>query len=79
MRVQDLSTLVDNLTEGIHKIKCKDCDCFLEDESVEDNSINYKCFSCNKNDSNKTNEELKKSFKNTFKFSNKVSINLLCC
>ena len=25
-----LSNLVDNLTEGIHKIKCKDCDCFLE-------------------------------------------------
>ena len=24
-----LSKLVDNLTEGIHKIKCKDCDCFL--------------------------------------------------
>ena len=25
-----LSNLVDNLAEGIHKIKCKDCDCFLE-------------------------------------------------
>ena len=25
-----LSKLVDNLTEGIHKIKCKDCGCFLE-------------------------------------------------
>ena len=24
-----LSKLVDTLTEGIHKIKCKDCDCFL--------------------------------------------------
>ena len=24
-----LSNLVDNLAEGIHKIKCKDCDCFL--------------------------------------------------
>ena len=24
-----LSNLVDNLTEEIHKIKCKDCDCFL--------------------------------------------------
>ena len=25
-----LSNLVDNLTEKIHEIKCKDCDCFLE-------------------------------------------------
>ena len=25
-----LSNLVVNLAEGIHKIKCKDCDCFLE-------------------------------------------------
>ena len=28
-----LSDLVDSLTEEIHKIKCKDCDCFLEYES----------------------------------------------
>ena len=34
-----LSNLADNLTDGIHKIKCKDCDCFLEYESVKDNSI----------------------------------------
>ena len=25
-----LSNLVNNLAEGIHKIKCKECDCFLE-------------------------------------------------
>ena len=34
-----LSDVVDNLIEQIHKIKCKDCDCFLEYESVKDNSI----------------------------------------
>ena len=32
--------LVDNITEGIPKIQCKDCDCFLEYESVKDNLIN---------------------------------------
>ena len=32
-----LSNLVDNLAEGIHKVKCKDCDCFLEYESVREN------------------------------------------
>ena len=64
-----LSSLVDNLTEGIHKIKCKDCDCFLEYESAKDNLIKYKCLSCNKHYSNKIDEELKKRCKNTFKFS----------
>ena len=38
-----LSNLVDNLAEGIHKIKCKDCDCFPEYESVRDDLIKYKC------------------------------------
>ena len=32
-----LSNLLDNLTERIHKIKCKDCDSFLEYESVKNN------------------------------------------
>ena len=32
--------------------------------------IKYKCFSCNKDFSNKIDEKLKKRFKNTFKFSN---------
>ena len=54
-----LSNLVDNLTEGIHRIKCKDWGCFLECKSVKDNSIKYKCLSCNKNCSNKIDEELR--------------------
>ena len=47
-----------------------DCDCFPEYESVKDNLIKYKFLSCNENYSNKIDEELKKRFKNTFKFSN---------
>ena len=62
------SNLVDTIAQGIHKIKCKDCDYFLEYESVKDNFIKYKCLSCNKHYSNKIDEELKKRFKNTFKF-----------
>ena len=65
-----LSGLVDNLTEGIYKTKCKDCDCSLKYESVKDNSIKYKCLSCKKEYSNKLDEELKKRLKNTFEFSN---------
>ena len=65
-----LSNLVDNLSEEIHKIKCKDCNCILEYESAKDNLIKYKYLSCNKNYSSKIDEELKKKFKNTFEFSN---------
>ena len=36
-----LSNLVDNLTEGIHKTKSADCDCFLEYKSINDNLIKY--------------------------------------
>ena len=68
-----LLNLVDNLAEGIYKIKCKDCDCLLEYESVKDNLIKYKCLSCNKDYSNKLHEKLKKRFKNTFKFSYNIN------
>ena len=60
-----LSNLVINLSEGIHKIKCKYphndkkcetcrikykvCDCFLECTNVKDDLIEYKCLCCNKN------------------------------
>ena len=62
-----LSKLVDNLTQGIHKIKSKDCDWFFEYKSLKDNLI---CLFCNKDHSTKFDEKLKKKFKNTFKFSN---------
>ena len=65
-----LSNLVDNHAKVIHEIKCKDCDCFIEHESVKDNLIIHKCLSCNKDYSNKLDEKLKKRFKNTFNFSN---------
>ena len=58
--------LVDNLTEELFKIKCKNCDCFLEYEYVKDNLIKYKCLSCNKNYLNKVDEELEKIFKKFF-------------
>ena len=65
-----LSNLVDNLTEGTRKIKCKDCDCFLVYGRVKGNLIKYKCLSCNKDYSSKIDEELKKRFKNAFQFPN---------
>ena len=45
---RSLSNLADNLAEGIHKIKCKDCNCtFSMQKSVNDNLIKYKCLFCN--------------------------------
>ena len=64
-----LSNLADTLTEGIHKIKSKDCYFFLEFEKAKDNLIKYKCLFCNKDYSKKIDEELRKRFKNIFKFS----------
>ena len=65
-----LLNLVNNLAEGIHKIKCKVFDGFLEYESVKDNLTKYKCFYRNKDYLNKLDEKFKKRFKNTFDFSN---------
>ena len=65
-----LSNLVDNLAEGIHIIKCKDCDYFLEYKIVKNNLIKYEFLSYNKDYSNKIDEELKNQFRNSFKFSN---------
>ena len=65
-----LPNLIDNLNKGIHKTKCKGCNCFFEYETVKDHLIKHECLSCNKDYSNKLKEELKNKFKNTFKFSN---------
>ena len=41
-----MTTSLSNVV-GNHKIKCKDCDCFLGYESVKGNLIKYKLLSCN--------------------------------
>ena len=61
-----LSNVVNNLAEGNHKIKCKDCN---------DNFIKYKCFSCNKNYSSKIYEKFKKRFNNTLNFLITILVN----
>ena len=81
-----LSNLVNNFSEGLHRIKCKlehgdkkretcgikykYCDCFLEYTIFKDDLIEYKCLSCNKSYQRKFDEKLKERFFNTYKFSN---------
>ena len=71
-----LSNLVNNLSEGIHRIKCKYghddekcekcgikykyCDCVLEYPNFKDDLIECKCFGYSKNYQHKFDEKLKK-------------------
>ena len=81
-----LSSLVNNVSERIHRnkckfeyedkryetcgIKCKYCDCFLEYINFKDDLIEYKCLCCNGSYQCKFDEKLKEWFFNTHKFSN---------
>ena len=76
-----LSNLANNLSERIHKIKCKYrhndkkceicgvkykyCDFFLESTNFKDDLIECKCLCCNKNYQQKFDEKLKEQFFNT--------------
>ena len=75
-----LSNLVNNLSEGINKIKCKYghsdkkcetcrirykyCDFFLECTNFTDDLIEYKCICCNKSFQQNFDEKLKERFFN---------------
>ena len=48
-------------SEEIHKIKSKDCDCFLENNSFNDDFIKFKCFYCNKDYLSNVDEKFKKA------------------
>ena len=48
------------MQKELTKLNVKDCECFLKHESVKDNLRKYKCQSCNKDYSNKLDEELEK-------------------
>ena len=81
-----LSNLVNNLSEGIHRtkckfehddkkcetcgIKCKYCDCFLDYANFKDELIECNCLCCNKSCQQKFDKKLKERSFNTYKFSN---------
>ena len=80
-----LSNLLNNLSGGIYRIKCKFvhddekcetcgvkykyCDCFLTYSNFKDDLIEYKCLLCNKNCKRKFDEKLKEQLFNIYKFS----------
>ena len=81
-----LSNLFNNLSEGIHRIKCKfghdykkcetceikykHCNCFLKYINFKDDLVQYKCSIYNKNCQIKLYEKLKEQVFNTYEFSN---------
>ena len=76
-----LSSIANNLSEGMHRVKCKyrhddkKCessgikhehyDCFLEYTNFKNDLIEYKCLICHKYCQIKFNEKLKERFFNT--------------
>ena len=52
---------------------------FLNMKVPKDNLIKYKCMSCNKDYSNKFDENLKRNLRQHLSCSIKISINLFCC
>ena len=66
-----LSSLVDNLSEGLHGDKCTDCKSYFDYMSIKDNLLIFRRFECEKNYEKKFNEELIKRFANIYEFCNK--------
>ena len=79
-----LSYLVDNLTEKIHKTKCKyghdnktcgfkykDCECCLKNKNVKDDLIEYKPLYCNNSYRKAFDENSKKKSLYTYTFSSR--------
>ena len=44
-----LSSLVDNLPEGLHSDKCADCKSFLDYMIFQGDQLIFGCFECKKN------------------------------
>ena len=65
-----LSKLVDNLSDRLHKDKCKDCKSKLSYMSVEENQFIFQCLSCKKNYEKQFNTDINKKFLMTYQFCN---------
>ena len=73
MIASSISNLVNNLSEEIHRIKCKYHKKLLEYTNFKYVLIEYKCLCCNKNYHHKFDEKSKEQFFNQYKFSNHVN------
>ena len=68
---RSLSSLVDNLSEGLHCDKCIDCKSCLNYMLAKVDQLIFRWFECKKNYKKDFNKELIKRFANTYEFCNK--------
>ena len=61
-----LSSLVDNLSEGLHSDKCTDCKSCLDYISIKDNQLIFRCFKRKKNYNKDFDKELINRFSSTY-------------
>ena len=61
-----LSSLVDNLSDGLHRNKSKDCKSNLDYMGVENNQLIIECLNCNKNYNKYFNKEVINRFSSTY-------------
>ena len=73
-----LSSLPDNLSEGLHSDKCTDCKCCLDYIVFKDYQLVFSCFECKKNYNKDINKELIIKFANILNFVMETLINLFC-
>ena len=65
-----LSSLVNNLSNGLYNDKCKDSKSCLKYMLAKDNQLVFNCLKCNKNYNKEFNENLINRFANTYEFCN---------
>ena len=66
--LSSFSSLVDNLSEGLHNYKCDDCKSCLDCISTKDSQLIFKCIECGKKHKEDFNKDLIKRFENTYEF-----------
>ena len=66
-----LSSLVDNLSEGLHKDKCIDCKSCLDYTMFNDDQLVFRCFECKKYYKKDFNKDLIKRFTSIYEFCNR--------
>ena len=69
-RSSSLSSLVNNLSEGFHSDKCRDCKSCFDYMISKDGQLIFRCFECKKNYKKEFNKELIKRFANIYEFCN---------
>ena len=62
------SSLVTNLSEGLHNDRCTDCKSYLDYLTTKDEKLIFRCFECKKNYQKDFNKELFKRFANIYEF-----------